>query len=53
VSDNGVGFVLSEKVKGIGLKNIKSRVEFHEGKLKITTAPGAGCTLEVEVPVVT
>jgi signal transduction histidine kinase len=51
IADNGVGFDPSQKAKGIGLKNISSRVEFYSGKLNIRTAPGKGCTLEVSIPV--
>lgn len=50
VSDNGVGFDTSQKVKGIGLKNIRSRVEFYAGKMDIISAPGNGCTLQVYIP---
>jgi len=51
ISDNGVGFDPSKKAKGIGLKNVKSRLEFYSGKMKLIAAPGQGCTLEVMVPV--
>lgn len=50
VSDNGVGFDTSQKVKGIGLKNIRNRVEFYAGNMKINSTPGNGCTLEVYIP---
>ena len=52
VSDNGVGFDPSQLGKrGIGLRNIKSRLEFYCGTLNIISAPGEGCTLEISVPV--
>ncbi|HEY9363278.1 MAG TPA: response regulator [Chitinophagaceae bacterium] len=50
VTDNGVGFDLRQKAKGIGLKNIKSRVEFYSGTVNIITAPGNGCKLEINIP---
>ena len=50
VSDNGEGFDPQQKSKGIGLKNISSRVEFYSGKMKIIAAPGEGCTIEVFIP---
>lgn len=50
VSDNGRGFDLSKKAKGIGLKNIKSRVEFYAGSMNIHSSPGNGCSLEVVIP---
>lgn len=51
VTDNGVGFDPAEKSKGIGLKNIRNRVEFYAGRLKVVSAPGKGCTVEVSIPV--
>ena len=50
VADNGVGFDTSQKSKGIGLKNISSRVAFYSGNMNIISAPGQGCTLEVLIP---
>ncbi len=50
VSDNGVGFDTKQKSNGFGLKNISSRVEFYSGNMKIISAPGQGCTLEVNIP---
>ncbi|MCX6316084.1 MAG: response regulator [Bacteroidetes bacterium] len=50
ISDDGVGFDTSQKAKGIGLKNIQSRVEFYSGKLSVISAPGKGCTLQVYIP---
>lgn len=47
IADNGVGFDTSQKSKGIGLKNIKSRVDFYSGSMNVISAPGQGCTLEV------
>lgn len=51
ISDNGVGFDTSQVVKGIGLKNILSRVEFYSGNMNIISAPGQGCTLEIVFPI--
>jgi two-component system sensor histidine kinase UhpB len=47
VSDNGVGFDTNLKSKGIGFKNMSSRVKLHSGTMNIISAPGQGCTLEV------
>lgn len=47
IRDNGVGFNLSEKRKGVGLTNIRTRVSLFNGKVKIITAPGRGCELKV------
>ncbi len=50
VADDGVGFDVTQKSNGIGIKNINSRVEFYSGHMKIISAPGQGCTLEVSIP---
>lgn len=50
VADDGVGFDVTQKSKGIGLRNIGSRVEFYSGQMNIISAPGQGCTLEVFIP---
>jgi len=50
ITDNGVGFDTALKAKGIGLKNMKNRVVFYSGDLKIISSPGNGSTLEVTIP---
>ncbi len=50
VTDNGLGFDTTQKSKGIGLKNISNRVQFYYGSMKIISAPGQGCTLEIYIP---
>lgn len=52
IQDNGKGFE-PEKVKtkkGVGLSNIVSRVQLFNGTINIITAPGKGCTLNINVP---
>jgi two-component system, NarL family, sensor histidine kinase UhpB len=51
VADNGVGFDPRKKAKGIGLNNIASRAELHNGRVEIISAPGKGCTLKVAIPI--
>ncbi len=51
ISDDGKGFDVKQKKKGIGLVNIMSRVEAFNGKISIISSPGNGCTLEVQMPV--
>lgn len=51
VQDNGRGFDLRTRKNGIGINNIRHRVQFYNGKADITTAPGAGCRIYVEIPV--
>lgn len=50
VQDDGKGFDTQLKAGGIGLKNIRSRVEFYSGRLDIISAPGEGCRLDVYIP---
>lgn len=53
VEDDGKGFDVShaEKAIGIGLRSIKTRVEFLNGKMDIKSKAGEGTSLYVEVPV--
>jgi two-component system, NarL family, sensor histidine kinase UhpB len=50
IADDGVGFDPSEKTKGIGLKNILSRVQFYSGYFKLTSSPGNGCVISISIP---
>jgi len=45
ISDDGIGFNLQEKSKGIGLTNINYRAETYNGKVTIETSVGKGCKL--------
>jgi PAS domain S-box-containing protein len=47
IQDDGKGFEVSSKPSGIGLSNIKSRIEVLQGTMEIHSAPGEGCTLQV------
>ena len=49
IADNGVGFDTSATTDGIGLKNIKSRVDHYSGTMNIISAPGNGCRIEISV----
>lgn len=54
ITDDGKGFDM-EKMhmkKGVGLSNIISRAELFHGKVDIYTAPGEGCKLKVEIPII-
>jgi signal transduction histidine kinase/streptogramin lyase len=52
VEDNGKGFDLQQvkKQKGMGLKNIESRIRLLKGNLDYQTAPGKGTSVLIEVP---
>lgn len=47
IADNGKGFNVHEKRKGIGITNITNRAELFNGLVKIVSAPGKGCRMEV------
>ena len=49
--DNGTGFEKNERnVNGMGLSNIRSRVEYLGGRLEIDSFPGKGTTISIEIP---
>ncbi len=51
IEDNGVGFDQTLIQKGIGLKNIQSRLENLSGKLHIDTVIGRGTIIDIDIPV--
>ena len=48
--DNGVGFDQNQESKGIGLKNLKSRIQKIKGNLDIQSVRGKGTTLCFSIP---
>lgn len=50
IRDNGQGFDNTAPKKGIGLSNMKRRVELFFGQLDILSAPGEGCEVMVSIP---
>lgn len=50
IKDNGVGFDTKQKKNGIGLTNIRNRVESYNGTLEIQSFPGEGCTVTAKIP---
>ena len=56
VSDNGIGFDVEEtlngknNLKGMGLTNIRERVDTFHGIFKIDSEPGSGTMLVLEIP---
>jgi PAS domain S-box-containing protein len=47
IEDNGQGFDINAKRKGIGLANITSRADLYNGQAIIESSPGAGCAVLV------
>ena len=54
VEDDGIGFDIeeatSDSFKGIGLKNIESRVYKFDGEISIDSGKGAGTTITIDLP---
>lgn len=50
ITDNGVGFDNRIPKIGIGLENIKRRVQILNGNFDIQTEPGHGCRLSIQLP---
>jgi len=51
VEDDGTGFTyIPGNSSGLGLKNIKNRVHYLNGKLHIDSASGQGTTFNIEIP---
>jgi two-component system sensor histidine kinase UhpB len=50
IRDDGIGFNTAKNTGGIGLRNIKNRVGYYNGTVRIESEPGKGCTLTVIIP---
>ena len=48
--DDGAGFILKKKKDGIGISNMINRVESFNGKIEISSCPGNGCSIQIEIP---
>ncbi|MEP7377876.1 MAG: PAS domain S-box protein [Chitinophagaceae bacterium] len=50
INDDGIGFDMGQKKEGIGLVNIRRRVQTLNGVSKIFSSPGKGCKIAVQIP---
>jgi PAS domain S-box-containing protein len=50
VADNGKGFDINKKRKGIGISNMINRVESFNGEVTIESSPGNGCKISFKIP---
>jgi two-component system sensor histidine kinase UhpB len=48
INDNGVGFDSKQVKQGLGLNNIRNRLEVVHGNMHIESQPGQGCTLVID-----
>lgn len=51
IKDDGKGFDAMKNAKGMGFRNIKSRVAMIDGEVNIISSPGDGCMIHVHIPV--
>ena len=50
IADDGIGFVPEDVCSGHGLGNLRERAAMMKGRTTLTSAPGAGTTLVLDVP---
>ncbi|MBC7828843.1 MAG: PAS domain-containing protein [Chitinophagaceae bacterium] len=48
INDNGIGFDTQMVKQGLGLNNIRNRLEVVNGNMNIRSQPGGGCTLVID-----
>ncbi len=51
IEDDGVGFDMQKIKPGLGLKNIRHRIDLVNGRMNIESSPGRGCRLEASFTV--
>lgn len=52
IKDDGIGFDVKESKQGIGLKNIKKRVNSFKGSIYINSEKGQGTEIKIELPII-
>jgi len=50
VVDDGKGFDVQKKRKGIGISNMINRIESFNGKIEIISSSGKGCKTQISIP---
>jgi signal transduction histidine kinase/ligand-binding sensor domain-containing protein len=50
IKDDGKGFQPKAKPGGMGLTNIRQRLELYNGHMSIQSAPQEGCVLKISIP---
>jgi len=48
INDNGIGFDVQQVRQGLGLNNIRNRLEVVNGNMRLQSQPGEGCTLAID-----
>jgi len=50
IADDGKGFDVQSRRKGIGISNMINRIESYNGEMRIDSSPGNGCTVSIKIP---
>jgi len=50
IRDDGCGFDMAQRPKGVGLRSMKERAESIGGQICIESIPGKGTRIEVIIP---
>jgi PAS domain S-box-containing protein len=50
MKDDGVGFDMDKKRKGIGISNMMNRIETFNGQMLMDSSPGKGCLVHIDIP---
>ena len=51
IKDNGIGFDSSKKSDGLGLANMRTRVEEMNGDIEISASVGKGVSIQIGIPI--
>jgi ligand-binding sensor domain-containing protein/signal transduction histidine kinase len=51
IADDGCGFDMNQKAKGLGFRSMRERISSVRGNLQIQSAPGQGTRLIVQLPI--
>jgi signal transduction histidine kinase len=51
IADNGQGFDINQKAKGMGLRSMRERIGSMRGSVQIQSAPGQGTCLIAQIPI--
>jgi len=51
VSDDGCGFDMNQKAKGLGFRSMRERIGSIRGILQVQSAPGQGTRLTIQIPI--
>jgi signal transduction histidine kinase len=51
VCDNGNGFDTTMQLAGMGIENIRNRVEVYNGKMTLSSSPGTGTEVNIDIAI--